>query len=98
MNITTLERKLLEGIDVSDYNDLTGETWTWDAIDNAGMSTKQGRGVIASLSKKGLVQVDNNEEGTDFKESYIFITREGLEVMLEENIGVNTKETLDIRG
>ena len=59
MEITKLEKRMLEGIVNSEFND-TDElaevsVWTHSAIDASKLDAKQARGVIASLVKKGLV-------------------------------------------
>lgn len=60
MQLTEKEAKLLDAIVNNDYSagDPTAPTWTWAAIDAAGMNEQVGGGVLTSLQNKGLVTVD----------------------------------------
>ena len=83
MKITTLEKKMLLSIPESDYNsgfdpinpDVADmSTWTWDVVE-----TNEQKGTVSSLSKKGLVKIQ--DAGT--ADSVIYFTNVGFEKWLE---------------
>jgi len=68
MKLTENEKAILKGGCDSEYDDFCDDgpdncvgTWAFSAIDNAKIDSKIARGVIASLVKKGLVTIMDNE-------------------------------------
>jgi predicted methyltransferase len=64
MNITENERKLLQGARSSDFGDayLDEYPWVFDVIDRSGLESKVARGVLSSLVKKDLIEIESSEE------------------------------------
>lgn len=54
MNLTKMEKMVLNALRNNDYNDCYTDpcTWAWVVIDYSGLDAKQVRGVMASLRKK----------------------------------------------
>jgi hypothetical protein len=92
MNITELEKKLILAICDNEYNEgyNTG-AWIWCAIGNAGLTMKEGRGVLSSLIKKKLATADTTGDSSmiDVKLSDTFtcILTEAGEEIYEELTG-----------
>lgn len=85
--LTEYEKAVLKGIYESEYNsNETDCTWTFSAIEWAGLSTKTGRGVVSSLVQKGVVVVDG-EFGNNQDESTITTTDLGKRLHKELMIG-----------
>jgi hypothetical protein len=62
MEMTEMEKKIVEGILKSEYfNSEYRSTWCFSAIEHSGIPEKQAREVIASLIKKNIVVVFDNE-------------------------------------
>lgn len=60
--LTRLEKMVLNAIRDNDFNDgLEYGTWLFCATDYSGLDTKQARGALSSVIKKGLVSVDINK-------------------------------------
>lgn len=60
--LTDLEIKVLEAARHTDYGDCLVESqWSFAVCDAAGISEKVYRGVVASLIKKNLVAIYDNE-------------------------------------
>jgi len=78
MNITETERKALQGILDSNFQDGPGEVgkwvWTWSA--NPFKTKRTFSGAVASLVKKGLADVC--DEGDD---AVICITQAGMDAL-----------------
>jgi len=81
INLTDLEKQVLEGINNSDYGEELGDS-IWCGSERCDISdTKQISGVYSSLSKKGLVQVHK-----DGKDSTVWLTDLGINVCREYNL------------
>ena len=68
-SLTAKEIKILNAMRNNEYQDALTEgcTWTFTTIDNSGIEPNRARGVISSLVKKALVEVDGDsfqEEST----------------------------------
>lgn len=81
INLTDLEKQVLEGINNSDYGSSLGAAVWSSEINCAIAGTRQISGVVSSLSKKGLVTCD----GKGLKET-VRITPEGIEACKEYNL------------
>lgn len=78
INLTDLEKQVLEGINNSDYGEELGDV-IWCGSERCSISnTKTISGIYSSLSKKGLIQVDK-----DGKESTVWLTDLGINVCRE---------------
>lgn len=78
MNITELEKKVMQGILRSEFNDGSEKShpiWSW-SIRADGVAKKSIPGVVASLAKKGLAICDG--EG---KESCVCLSDEGMKML-----------------
>lgn len=70
LKLTQMEIQILNAMRYNEYNDCLQDhcgTWTFSVIENAGIDPKKARGVISSLLKKGLVEV--NEKTSSDPES-----------------------------
>lgn len=83
MNITQLELEVLAAIDFSDYGEsITDSVWTFSVVDECKtVKGKQFSGVVSSLVKKGLVEVDDSIAD----ESTIQMTSEGIRAYAENS-------------
>ena len=83
--MTELETSVLNIIATSDYNALNGSIprtveesatclWVDEIADEAGLTMNQVKGVLGSLVKKGLIDIDD----IDAKETLIQITENGI--------------------
>lgn len=74
--MTELERDVLEAITKSDYYTQPGSSvWSWSIVDHCRLATKKNiKGVVSSLSKKGLVKCQGAGE-----DSEVQITTKGLQ-------------------
>lgn len=62
LQLTNLELQILKSSRSNEYGDPAEcGVWMWSVIDNSGIPTRQARGVISSLVKKGLCEVDDYE-------------------------------------
>lgn len=89
-NLTALELDVLKAIDASEYGDsLTDGVWSFSIAQNirAGVAKRSIPGVVASLSKKGLVVVS----GYGTSESYVTITDAGAAAYLKATDGTSNK-------
>ena len=95
MKLTTLQFKLLQGIDHSEYgNVLMDGTWTFSVLDNSDITARQLPGVLAGALKAGLINVGGTGGRDD--EFTVTPTELGAKAYAEEctNQGVNTKKPL----
>lgn len=75
MKLTELEKDVIIAIAKNEYSDNPGDpVWTFIIEDNTDLHSKQISGVVSSLTKKGLV--DSNDEG---KDSTVWLTKNGVE-------------------
>jgi predicted MarR family transcription regulator len=78
INLTELEKQVLEGINNSDYGSELGDA-IWQGAERCDISgTKAISGVYSSLSKKGLIGTQQ-----DGKDSTVWLTELGIEVCKE---------------
>jgi predicted MarR family transcription regulator len=78
VQLTDLEKQVLEGINNSDYGDELGDQ-IWRGSERCKISnTKEISGVYSSLAKKGLI--DTTEDG---KESTVWLTDLGISICKE---------------
>lgn len=77
--LTRMERLVLNAIRDNDYNDgLECATWLFCATEYSGLDTKQARGALSSLVKKGFVTVHIDKGHTGGPdESTVGFTKEG---------------------
>lgn len=81
INLTELEKEVLEGINNSEYgSELGDQIWSW-SINCSISGTKTISGVVSSLSKKDLVI--SNEDGSD---STVSLTKYGIEICKQFNL------------
>ena len=96
MSLTAKELEVLKAIDTSEYGDyLDDAIWSWALSDNVeNVEPASLPGVVASLSKKGLIAVDSVERHGD--EATISMTDEGIAAYVEavgaENVGKVIRE------
>jgi predicted MarR family transcription regulator len=80
INLTDLEKLVLEGINNSDYGDDLGDPiWSWSI--NCTVKGKARSGVVSSLSQKGLV--GSNGSG---KDDTVWLTPIGVEICKEHGL------------
>lgn len=89
INITAKELEAMKAVDWSEYGDhITDAVWSWSVHENMDMDVKARGGVLASLSKKGVLHVDNSG---DIDEDCIYFTEMGAKLFIEmvgaENVG-----------
>lgn len=78
IQLTQLEKEVLEGINNSDYGDDLGDPiWSW-SIRHASAGSKVISGVVSSLSKKGLT----NSQGSG-NDQVVALTVAGVDVCKE---------------
>lgn len=86
MNMTEYEKSILNSIATSEYNRLNGEiprntedsaTWLFvdELAEDNGLTMNQVKGVLGSLVKKGLIDIDD----VDAEETLIQITKAGID-------------------
>lgn len=77
MNLTKMEKMVLNSLRNNDYNDCYTDpcTWAFAAIDYSGLNAKQARGVMASLIKKGLMGFQEDDD-----EDIVWLTDEGKKI------------------
>ena len=81
MNITKLEQELINTIAYNEYgDDITDPKWFWSVSDDFG-HVAQISGVVSSLKKKGLVDVDSQHSKY---EHVIWLTDAGAELAVYE--------------
>lgn len=75
MNLTKMEKMVLNALRNNDYNDCYTDpcTWAFAAIDYSTLNAKQARGVMASLIKKGLMGFQEDKDDEDL----VWLTDEG---------------------
>jgi len=75
MKLTELEKVVIRTLAKNEYSDDPGDpVWTFIIEDNTDLHSKQISGVVSSLTKKGLV--DSNDDG---KDSTVWLTENGVE-------------------
>ena len=87
MNLTELEKKVLQGIVDSDFmnesieNDSIIESSIWSFSGNPGLVGIIYSGVCSSLSQKGLIGTQDNshEKLREDRENVMWLTKEGVE-------------------
>ncbi len=83
MNITEKEMEVLKAIDSNEYGDeMTDAKWTWSVVGDLDMDKASIGGVVASLSKKGLIYADSVERHGN--EATIALTDEGAEFLIQK--------------
>lgn len=79
MTLTDNEKAIIAAIPKSEYanTDDYSSTFTFSAIEHSGLDAKVARGALASLVKKGMVEVSDPDWGAQ-GETTIFLTYAGL--------------------
>lgn len=92
VNITVLEKDVIEnGFGKNNFNTDGDQVWSWSLVDSCKVCTeKQVSGVVSSLVKKGLAQVDG--EG---KEKVVYLTKTGKELLNEYKAANNTTPVIE---
>ena len=94
-HLTALELELLTAIDHCEFGDnILDPVWTWAVSDSVAMPKKSISGVVASLSKKGWVEVSSDDCG-DATESVLAMTLAGFEVYARKVGRANISKWLD---
>ena len=93
MKITKNELAALAAIDASEYGSyLSDEIWSFSIADNSELKPKSIPGIVASLSKKGLVVCGGSGREGDWKTCGM--TPAGIAVYLAANGGKSRKEVV----
>ena len=75
MKLTEFEKIVVRVLAENEYSDnLEDPVWTFIIEDNTNLHSKQISGIVSSLTKKGLV--NSNDNG---KDSTIWLTKNGVE-------------------
>lgn len=74
MNLTEWEKKILIASTHTEFGSALEDNWPWiwSVIDHSGLDSKQARGVLSSLIKKGLVCIDDYS-GKGNSNDFIFV-------------------------
>lgn len=92
-NLTHLEITILTTCRNNEFGDPAEvPVWTWSLIANSGITPKTARGVLASLSKKGLAVNDDNGTNNPDDASF-YLTEEGVKVSNELIEAINKAKT-----
>lgn len=83
--LTENEKKMIENIINSEYDaGLHAMPWVFAVQDGYVTGNKFGnqeyKGVLGSLVKKGLVQIQNSEDGNDPNNNFCYLTNTGKEI------------------
>ena len=93
MTLTEKEKIILKAGCDSEYNSIcSGGDWVFATIDNSKLGSKVARGVISSLVKKGLIEIEDQEGNGKPNDMAIFCTKKGKEVCINE--GFEDKDVL----
>jgi DNA-binding MarR family transcriptional regulator len=84
-NLTAKELEVLTAIDNDCYGDnILDAVWTWSVADELDMPAASFPGVVASLSKKGLVESYHDRHAIAEDESTLSITEAGFHAYVAE--------------
>lgn len=83
MEFTDNEKAIFKGARDNDFQDCFEEgfcvcTWVWAVIETSGLDPKVARGAIASLAKKGMVEISDHEGKGRADDMVIALTAEGM--------------------
>lgn len=92
VNITELEKDVIEnGFGKNNFNTDGDRVWSWSLVDSCKICTeKQVSGVVSSLVKKGLAQVDGERT-----EKVVYLTKTGKDLLNEYKKANNTTPVVE---